>query len=285
VRPLDALKEATTTVFLQARDESARVEAYQEVTRFMVPAVAGWRVDAIPSLGQSKIGGKPHLPASVAWPSDAAGRPRLAFLLQVNLAEVAAIEHENPLPRSGMLYLFAVCDKKSAQSYIMGPDNTAVVFVSEPHDLLAREYPESLPDKARIEETALQFGASVYLEELVEPGEDDEPNVFDDAGEPIGKRAYYRAKRFDHALEARFVAALEQCGSHYPELKLVKQPWLYQDEAQMQFNPNTQIELLSFAGETVSLQYRGCDFHLVIDKGSLAQGRLDEAFVIFESGT
>jgi uncharacterized protein YwqG len=68
-------------------------------------------------LGGSRIGGLPDLPEDAAWPvypgpqqSDAAweglkGEP-LAFLLQVNLAEVAPFDLEGVLPTSGMLHFF-----------------------------------------------------------------------------------------------------------------------------------------------------------------------------------
>lgn len=268
-----------------ARSEPQRADSYLEMARSMVPAVAGWAVDTPPCPGHSKIGGRPDLPESVAWPRDAKGRARLSFLLQIDMGELTRIEQDSPLPHTGMLYLFALCDKSSAQSYIMDSSNTAVIFIPTPGALQPRDYPESLPPKARLDESRLRFGPSIYLEERVEPAAGDEPNLCDEDGGPTGNRAHYRAKRFDHALEVQFSELLEQCGSHWPDFKLVKQPWFFRDEARMQFDPDVQIELLSFAGAEVSLQYRGCVFHLVIDKSALARGALDQATVIFESGT
>lgn len=56
-------------------------------------------------LGASRLGGQPDLPSSMPWP-DAAG-DALRFIIQVNLAEVAALDSQHRLPPSGLLSLFA----------------------------------------------------------------------------------------------------------------------------------------------------------------------------------
>jgi uncharacterized protein YwqG len=43
------------------------------------------------------------------------GKPRLGFLPQVNLAEIAAVDRGGGLPPHGMIYLFGVCDKDLAR--------------------------------------------------------------------------------------------------------------------------------------------------------------------------
>ncbi len=59
--------------------------------------------DALP-LGASKFGGSPDLPPGMAWPryNDCP----LAFIAQINLAEVVAYDVECLLPPSGMIYFF-----------------------------------------------------------------------------------------------------------------------------------------------------------------------------------
>jgi hypothetical protein len=57
------------------------------------------REEEIP-LGATKYRGLPHLPAGTAWPA------RCYFAAQLNLAELAALGVETPLPTEGMLYLF-----------------------------------------------------------------------------------------------------------------------------------------------------------------------------------
>lgn len=52
----------------------------------------------------SKLGGKPNLPPTFAWP--VSGSHPLAFVAQFNLAEVAPLAEESGLPREGALYVF-----------------------------------------------------------------------------------------------------------------------------------------------------------------------------------
>lgn len=60
-------------------------------------------VNTLP-LGQSRFGGLPDLPRSIAWPRTKAGK-KLHFVGQIDLSTVPAVPGR-PLPRSGWLYLF-----------------------------------------------------------------------------------------------------------------------------------------------------------------------------------
>ena len=55
-------------------------------------------------LGESKIGGSPHLPPDFQWPKW--GDKPLAFLAQFNLEHVSSYDAQSLLPPSGMLYFF-----------------------------------------------------------------------------------------------------------------------------------------------------------------------------------
>jgi uncharacterized protein YwqG len=57
--------------------------------------------------GRTKIGGRPDLPEGLQWPRFADGKP-LAFLAQINLAELPAGVKLARLPKSGILYFFSV---------------------------------------------------------------------------------------------------------------------------------------------------------------------------------
>lgn len=62
--------------------------------------------DDIP-LGATKIGGRPDLPAAIAWPAYRTGKP-LAFLAQFNLADVAKVGSPiKGLSDTGMLWVFS----------------------------------------------------------------------------------------------------------------------------------------------------------------------------------
>lgn len=64
-------------------------------------------------LGESKFGGKPHLPKDFVWPyftgtnfdNETKNRP-LAFLAQINLQDAKKFDKDNVLPSEGMLYFF-----------------------------------------------------------------------------------------------------------------------------------------------------------------------------------
>jgi predicted DNA-binding protein (MmcQ/YjbR family) len=59
------------------------------------------------ALGQTKIGGSPDHPGGCEWPTYRDGKP-LAFLAQINLAEVPEGFERGGLPDGGMLYFFSV---------------------------------------------------------------------------------------------------------------------------------------------------------------------------------
>lgn len=65
--------------------------------------------DATIAIGQSKIGGRPDLPASVEWPTY--NNEPLTFCAQYNLAEATPFDAENRLPEQGLLSVFLYIDK------------------------------------------------------------------------------------------------------------------------------------------------------------------------------
>lgn len=56
------------------------------------------------SLGESKIGGAPHLPPNFEWFTF--NNKPLAFLAQINLEQVSKYDIQKLLPETGMLYFF-----------------------------------------------------------------------------------------------------------------------------------------------------------------------------------
>ena len=64
-------------------------------------------------LGESKIGGYPHLPESIDWDKiryecDEGKEIHLSFILQLNLEEVSKYDKSDLLPKKGMFYFFAI---------------------------------------------------------------------------------------------------------------------------------------------------------------------------------
>jgi predicted DNA-binding protein (MmcQ/YjbR family) len=81
-----------------------------EIESLAKPALLLGTAPAVESrlaLGRTKIGGRPDLPHGLDWPRHTSGKP-LAFLAQINLADVPQSVASADLPRSGILYFFSV---------------------------------------------------------------------------------------------------------------------------------------------------------------------------------
>jgi hypothetical protein len=103
---------------------AARLDAQAEELRALhSPAVtihskalgpAGWLAPGkarAPSLGASRLGGWPDLPEGVEWPTWR-GRP-MSFLAQFDLADLACVQPDARLPKTGLLSFFLGCSGES----------------------------------------------------------------------------------------------------------------------------------------------------------------------------
>ncbi len=64
------------------------------------------------TLGQSKIGGIPDIPALFEWPKTEEGKS-LSFIAQINLSEVSMYNSTALLPKTGLLYFFYCADQEA----------------------------------------------------------------------------------------------------------------------------------------------------------------------------
>jgi len=126
-------------------------------------------------LGHSKIGGTPDLPATISWPVFSNGKP-LAFLAQINLAQIPSSEDRVGLPQSGMLYLFSVYGWQSpddSDPHLPGgayaPSWTRILYHKEASALTRRQPPSAL--------TAFDCAPVDMLPILSLPTSGDEPVV------------------------------------------------------------------------------------------------------------
>jgi hypothetical protein len=106
-----------------------------------------------PKTGSSKIGGNPDLPSRLTWPTG--DWEPLAFLFQLNLAEIHAAETVPGLPARGMVYVFCTVDEGA----LAEPDpETALLFSADVSGLSPRAFPKELDDvEGILEERALRF--------------------------------------------------------------------------------------------------------------------------------
>jgi uncharacterized protein YwqG len=107
-------------------------------------------------LGTSKIGGLCDLPAGIPWP--AWRGESLTALAQFNLAEVARVAGETPLPASGMLYFFYERRLEKWMAYPDESDGHRVVYYAGDVSALARRAPPapSAPDVGTDQPPALR---------------------------------------------------------------------------------------------------------------------------------
>ena len=132
-------------------------------------------------IGASKVGGCPDLPAGVEWPT---WQGPMAFLAQINLAEVAPYEHSSLLPTHGLLSFFAAL-KLSGGGFVAGShiwlddDHSGAVYSDDPSELAQRwrvlfheadpatfarhEFPPDLDEEYRFRPCTVRFSADVTL--------------------------------------------------------------------------------------------------------------------------
>jgi uncharacterized protein YwqG len=131
------------------------------------------KTDAVPEeklgVGSSHLGGTPDFAPGMSWP-DCNGVP-MAFLGQIRLSDVAALDHDARLPYSGMLYFFY-----EAQEQTWGPDdpwNWKVMHLDEDRDTLQRvSPPANLPEESRFQCCRVSFSLEItvppYDSQLIE---------------------------------------------------------------------------------------------------------------------
>jgi uncharacterized protein YwqG len=113
-------------------------------------------VDGDLPLGASRVGGVPDLPPAMKWPRSHAGP--LAFLAQIDLAEIAPLDREQLLPRQGTLYFFYDAAK---QPWGFTPaDRGSWLVWHDPGDrarlLVRASFPAELPAAARFRPRAVR---------------------------------------------------------------------------------------------------------------------------------
>lgn len=98
-------KEDQEALILEAIELFKASEHYQQISLLEKKAIAFQLVKegGLPN-SRSKFGGDPLLPADFLWPSSK--DRELDFFLQVDLSEIASLDAENQLPKSGLLTFF-----------------------------------------------------------------------------------------------------------------------------------------------------------------------------------
>ena len=105
-----ALKHEEATALVRAHAPERLRDALIQALRPAIALSARRMDDAQIPVGASKFGGAPDVPAGFEWPMWD-GRP-LGFLAQISLAQIAPLDTQDLLPRTGLLLFFIGYDEE-----------------------------------------------------------------------------------------------------------------------------------------------------------------------------
>lgn len=124
------------------------------------------------AIGQSRFGGLPDVPANFVWPRwhDRS----LAFLAQINLADIAAFDSSLNLPKSGWLLFFYDPEQEAWGFDPADKGCSLVAYFPEGTALSRRALPDDMSDEGRFNVAALSFAqkqtmpdpASIWVDAL-----------------------------------------------------------------------------------------------------------------------
>lgn len=124
---------------------AAALTALARASVRLVPIAAE---DADLSLGTSKLGGEPDLPADTTWPS--LRNTPLAFVAQINLAETQGFDAASVLPVDGLLSFFYAAAGQQIWGYDPADAGAWAVLYSPAGQPLTRsDQPRRLPQHVR----------------------------------------------------------------------------------------------------------------------------------------
>ena len=164
-------KATATELSLAKFDEAVRKVGFQEqLTALRAARRSSIRLRTIaPGIvapGRSKIGGRPDLPAGLAWP-EPQGKP-LPFFAQLALAELAPYDEQGLLPKDGWLVFFAAPNELLIETADECWD-WKVLYLPSGSDLVPRELPAGIPANDRYVECGLEILSEDCLPGLESP--------------------------------------------------------------------------------------------------------------------
>jgi len=166
-----AAKVSTQTFPDYVKESATKIAA--KLTKNPEVFISGELGEAKPKNGQSKVGGKPDVPAGFEWPTEEDDEDApLQFFAQINLAEVHPHDFEKKLPAEGMLWFFSIADGDRAGGGEIDASTTKVIYAAKPGTLKAHDIPESLAENedAEIEEHVLELGPCIGLDAFSDAG-------------------------------------------------------------------------------------------------------------------
>ncbi len=258
------------------------------------------------SLGQSKLGGRPHLPRDFAWPyfegesydGEWANRP-LSFLMQINCKEIKAYDKENLLPATGMLYFFY---EQATMTWGFDPADKGAARVFY-YDVLEKElaecpFPTDLAAEYTAPELALTFAEAISLPSYEEfdvhcPNEDTDWDDYDEEaalfGADFAQDPAETVKLLGYAelVQGEMLWECEAVSRGYYQgggpLTISKEETADMQEKSRDWTLLMQMGTVSFEGGEWMWGDCGC-LYFYIRKGDLAEKNFQKVWMILQCG-
>lgn len=121
----------------------------------------------------SKIGGNPAVPQNFIWPQytglvygekESKSRP-LSFMAQINLKDIAELDEDNLLPKSGILSFFYELETMTWGFDPMDKGSARVFYFPNESELSTMEYPDEIEEYAKLPEYAIDFKKQISIPE------------------------------------------------------------------------------------------------------------------------
>lgn len=148
--------------------EARHLDSLQKLVRPAIRLESRRVAQADLSLGQSRLGGEPDLPAKFKWPVYK-GKP-LAFVAQLNMEAAARVMSTAPLPKRGHLWFFFAADQRN-WGFDPKDRGSSLVHYEADVALERRALPRELPEEGRFQPCALAMASYVDI-----PSMEDERN-------------------------------------------------------------------------------------------------------------
>jgi uncharacterized protein YwqG len=163
--PLAERMEAAKQRIVEQARQRGLARVADQLASLLTPSIR-LKTEAVPEdsldVGSSHFGGTPDLAPETSWP-ECKGVP-MAFLGQIRMSDVAALDHDARLPHSGMLYFFY---EAKAQPWGFDPKdqgNWIVIHFDEDLATLQRATPPAnLPEESRFHCCQVTFSLEITV--------------------------------------------------------------------------------------------------------------------------
>jgi len=229
------MDKADLQAALQAAELSQLAQAIDTITQPSIRLLTTPISDDELSVGTSKIGGLPDLPADLSWPNWK-GKPQ-SFIAQLRLDELHAHDETGLLPAQGMLWFFYDAKQKICGESLKERDGWQIYYRANPAQLQRARAPWRLSGQAKFQASTITMSPELTL--ALQPELEAPELALDDE----------QQERYDTIVE-QFTAPQKEAG---PLHRVLGFPDTLQDDMRLQ---------CQLATHNISLDYEDDDPHV-----------------------